>query len=170
MKASLPLLLRGAILMERVQNVERHQWVGWHGAKKKRFYCVSLMVFSEWKWVMGKWAMFREKKLNHQAPQAKQCPWGGRRRHLCQLPHNRMTMRTQRMDVCICVVTVSLHHRHTPFSCSKYKKGSLVSVNEMMLNRPQGALAARFSSKPQAKTVDNGRGKKKKRKDRNTPG
>lgn len=52
------------------------------------------------------------------------------------------------MHVCVCVVTVSLHRRHTVlcFFMLHIQKRSLVSVNEMMLNRPQGALAVPFGS------------------------
>lgn len=87
----------------RVQNGEGHEWVGWQGAtgseKKKMLLCKP----DGFLWIkMSKWWKKEDvhrqyerenkiEKLSRQAPQAKQCPWGGRREHFCLIPDNQQT-------------------------------------------------------------------------------
>lgn len=105
--------------------IERLEWVGWHGGeqrgnkkRKKRFFCVSLMVFSESKWATDEkreWCADTVWERENQiwriyAPGAKQCPWGGRRDE----------QQSECADVGL-VVTVSVCAHIS--SCSTYKKG-----------------------------------------------
>lgn len=138
----------------RAQNGERHEWVGWQRVKKKKkrrkrkvLLCkpdgFSLNQNEQLMWKGGCSETVRE-KLSYEAPQAKQCPWGGKREHFYLIPDDQQT--GSRVSRCMCAWWQWVSH----FFMLQIQKRSLISVDEMMLNRPQEALAAWFASQAQA--------------------
>lgn len=177
-KTSVPLLSRSTILMEKSAKW-KETWVGGTAGcdveskegkkieKRRRFYCVSLMVLSlsESKWAsdgkkedaerrMEERIKYKNKAIRHR--KRSNAP-GMQMRALFDTP-NRQWGVCSCVCVSVCIGSIQFHIS----SCSTYKKRSLISVNEMMLNRPQEALTARFASQAWGQlTVDNGsRGKK----------
>lgn len=124
--------------------------------KKKRFYCVSPMIFSESKWESdgekkGGCSEARERinqeKLSHQAAESQAEPLG-RWKNTAFLPDTtqQTTTGTERVGVCVCSDSQSESRAYSLTFLHAPQKRSLVSVKETVLNRPQGALAAAFCS------------------------